>query len=196
MSGGSALRRGVFTRIALPGSGDSPPVGDVLRLWLGFGAIDVPTTDLDVDAETYQGLGAVVGIPALEAAINGKSSRTDLSLSGVSGEVVSLADAESADVQGANVNIGVCRFDAAWQIDGDVFFLWDGVADVVATSMGADLDGAQTHTIRLSVGTAPSGRSRAAFANWTDAQHQLANPGDRFFDQVPPPEATERWPGG
>lgn len=196
MSGGSALRRGVFTRIALPGNDNSPPTGEVLRVWLGFGGIDVPTTALDVGEEEYHGLGAVAGIPALENAINGKSSRAEFSLSGVSAAVANLADAEEADVRGANVNVGVCKFDEDWQIDGDLFFLWDGVADVLSTSMGPDELGNQTYAIRLSVGTAPAGRSRAENATWSDAQHQARRPGDLFFNQVPPPEATERWPGG
>jgi hypothetical protein len=187
---GSAKQRGIFIRIALPDG------VTVMRLWLGFGDIDVPTNSLDVDGERYQGLGAIVGIPALDQAINGKSTRADFTLSGVSANVAGLADADADTIQGANVNVGVCKFDGDWQIDGDVSFLWDGLADVLATGMSADPDGRVTYTIRMSVGTAPAGRSRAEFANWTDAQHQISHPGDPFFNQAPPPEATERWPGG
>lgn len=179
----------MFIRIALP-------AGGLLPLWVGFGDIDVPVNSLDLAGATYQGLGAIVGLPALENAINGKSTRADFTLSGVAASVASLADADAETIQGANVNVGVCKMDGAWQIDGAVFFLWDGLADVLATTMAADEDGKLRYTIRMSVGTAPAGRSRAEYANWSDAQHQLAHPGDLVMNQIPPPEATERFPGG
>lgn len=186
---GSAKRRGVFLRIELPSA-------ELLLLWLGFGGIDVPANSLDVDGATYQGLGEVVGIPALEAALNGKSSRLDFTLSGVTSSIAALADSEAADIRGALVNVGACKFGEDWQIDGDVIWLYDCVADVLKTAMAAHADGGQTWVVTLSAGTANAGRSRAEYATWTDAQHQKSHPGDLFFNNVPPPEATKRWPGG
>lgn len=186
---GSVKRRAVFLRIAMP-------TGDFLRLWLGFGDILAPINDLDVGAETYQGLGILVGIPALEDAINGKSSRADFSLSGLPAEIAALADADAESIQNATVNVGVCKMDDDWQLDGDVIWVWDGLADVLTIGMSTNPDGSQSYTLQLSAGTANVGRSRAEYANWTDAQHQKAHPGDLFFNNVPPPEATKRWPGG
>lgn len=186
---GSAKQRGVFIRIQLPDA-------TILALWLGFGDIAVPINSLDIAGQTYQGLGAIVGLPALESAINGKSTRAEFTLSGVSANVAALADADADTIQGANVNVAVCKMDSDWQIDGDLFWAWDGIADVLATTMSSDQGGRVSYTIRMSVGSAPAGRSRAEYANWTDAQHQISHPGDSFFNQIPPPEATERWPGG
>lgn len=184
---GSAPRVGVFLRVA------SDPL---IALWLGFADIDVPVNALDVSGETYQGLGALVGIPVLQQLLNGVAERVEFSLSGVSEAVATLAQGEATDVIGVAVNVGLATMDDDWQIDGDVLWLWDGRADVVTVSMRGQSDGSQSFTIQLSVGTANAGRAHPEFATWSDAQHQRAHPGDLFFSHVPPPEKTKRWPGG
>lgn len=184
---GSAPRVAVFLRVA---------TDPVIALWLGFADIDVPINALDVAGETYQGLGALVGVPQLQQLLNGVAQRADFALSGVSAAVASMAQSEAEDVIGSTVNVGTSMMDDDWQLEGDVLWLWEGRADVLTTSMQGQSDGSQAFAIQLSVGTANAGRAHAEYATWSDAQHQRAHPGDLFFSHVPPPEKTKRWPGG
>lgn len=184
---GSGNRGAVFLRI------DSDPA---IALWLGFGDIAVPVNDLDLAGQTYRGLGALVGIPELEQLLNGESARADFSMSGVPAAIAALAEGQFAEIEGEAVNIGYSAMDADWQLSGALLWVWDGRVDVLNIAMQATQSGVQVYTLELSVGTANTGRSRPDYANWTDAQHQRAHPGDLFFNHVPPAEKTKRWPGG
>lgn len=186
---GSAKRRALLVRLQLPSD-------EVVGIWLGFGAFDAPANSLDADGQAYVGLGALVALPELDIPINGTSSRAIFGFSGLPAQVAALADLAAADVQGSRLNVGVCKLDDDWQVDGSIYWAWDGVADKLTMSLDAVTDGGQSWSLKLSVGTANIGRRRALFFNWTDAQHQKARPGDRFLNQVPVSEKSERWPGG
>jgi hypothetical protein len=189
----SVQRVAVFIRIECEDDEENPTV---IRLWIGFGDLEVPTNDLDDAGEQYSGFGAAIGMPELESLINGASARADFGLSGVTAAIADLAELEEDLVIGAAVNVGVCEMDEQWQMTDTVFWLWDGRADVLQTDLKAQSDGSQTYQVQISVATASASRSRAQFANWTDAQHQLVHPGDLFLSQMPTSETTKRWPGG
>lgn len=186
---GAAPRGAMFLRIAWPSA-------EATRLWLGFGDIGVPANALDVGAETYSGMGAMVGVPQLQNLLNGVAERVGFTLSGVPAAIAELAESEADEIDGALVNVGIAQMDDDWQIDGDVLWLWTGLADVLKITLTGGDDGSQAYTLELSVGAGATGRARPDFANWSDAQHQRAHPGDLFFNHVPANEATKRWPGG
>jgi hypothetical protein len=186
---GSAKRRALLLRFEMPN-------GDIVAIWMGFGDFPAPVNSLDADGQTYVGLGSIVALPELEIPLNGTATRAVFGVSGVSAAIAALADLEAEDIHGARVNVGVCKLDEDWQVDGDVYWSWDGVADKLSLALEAITDGGQAWKLALSCGTVNIGRRRAPYANWTDAQHQKAHPGDLFLNQVPVGEKTERWPGG
>jgi len=161
-----------------------------IRTWFGgFGPKVVPADGVDAAGGTYQGLGWLVGMPALSQLINGVAERVDFTLSGVPAEVIALADADAASIRGAPVHVGLYMLGSDWQAYAPVEWLWEGEADVAKISRTASIDeqGNQqiVRTVGLSVGTAFTGRRRPKATYWTHAHQSEFSPGDLFCVRTP-----------
>src|SRR5690349_20941967 len=82
----------------------------VCRYWSGAGDITIPADDIEDSEATYVGAGAIAGIPQLSQLINGIAERVNFTISGLNARMMALADSESAEVQGAQVHLGIVIF--------------------------------------------------------------------------------------
>ena len=184
---GSVVRPAFFLRV-----GSATP----LRVWSGVGDYPVAADAVETIASTYLGLGALAGLPALSGLINGVAERVEFTLSGISAQALSMADDESVDIRGSQANIGLTFLGADWQPIGGMGWLWQGQADVVRPSRRASADGQVTRSVSLSVGSAFTGRRRAALSYWSNNDQQMRSPTDRFCERTPlyAPANVKVWP--
>lgn len=159
---------------------DSDPV---CYLWTGFGQLETPADAVDPAGATWLGAAQIIGIPALQALINGVAERVNFTLSGVSTETLRLAREDKATIKGAAVRIGHVQFDADWQLDGGITWEWLGVADALRVESRYADDG-RVRQIVLMVGGADTSRSNPRFNYWTDASQRLRSANDAFCDHV------------
>lgn len=165
---------GVFFRLA---------VDPVLRLWLGVGDIEPGLNALEGSGVTYNGAGKLRDVPSLQQLINGQASRVTFTLSGVSDDILALA--ESADeVKLKSCSIGFAIMDRNWQLIGEVHWLWRGIADFLAMDLTGSADGTITKTAALQVGSQMTGRRRRGLSYFTDQDQQTRSPGDRCCERV------------
>jgi hypothetical protein len=157
--------------------------GQIIRLWLGIGNCRVGINAYDETEATYSGLGQLIDVPAVQQLINGVAERIDFNVSGVSADTLALAGAESDDVKGAVVALGVCLFDGAWQQLGVPKWLFRGRADFVTLNQQSG-DGGITRAIALSVGSLFTGRRRRGLSYLTDYDQQQRYPGDKFCQRT------------
>lgn len=172
-------------------------VGTPVRAWSGPGDFTLTADNVDLTGGTYLGVGELVGVPTLQALINGAADRVEFTVSGVTPEIKRLADADAATVRSAPAAIGVLVLGANEQPISPAAWLWEGEADRVRFGRTAgEMDGAPTHSVTLSVGSWATGRRRPGFSNFTDADHRRRHPSDRFFDRVAlySQTATKTWP--
>jgi len=158
----------------------------VVRLWAGFGDLTIDTDNIEDDASNiYYGAGELVDLPVFEALLNGDADRVEFVLSGaaVTSEVVNLSDAESELVRRARVNVGLVMFDEDWQIALPVKWIWEGLADSLSPASSGS-SGERLNTLRLSVGSALTGRRRPSPAYYTDLSQQARSSGDTFCERV------------
>jgi hypothetical protein len=166
---------------------------DPATFWSGDGNLLLPADDVLPADTLVPGAGQLVSIPDLEALINGKAQRLDVTLSGVSADTVALAADEAPQVPGAPVWIGRVRFDAAWQI-ASVEWEWSGEGRKLSVS-SQDGDGGRSRSLILSVAAGDTRRRRAPVAYFTAADQQREFPTDTFFSHVAGISAgsTRRW---
>lgn len=155
-----------------------------VRAWLGPGDYALPADDVDTTGGTYLGIGLVGDVPALRQLVGGVAERVEFSLSGADAATFALADADAADVRGAQVQVGIIFFDADWQAVAPVAWLWEGVADT--PSVDRDGSGGQvTRRVSLSVGSAFTDRTRPQLAFYTPPDQKRRSATDTFCDRVP-----------
>jgi hypothetical protein len=174
---GGGLRPGFLLRVA------STPV---IRLWAGVGDLAIDSDAVETqDGAIYAGSGALVGVPAISALVNGVAERADFTLSGtaITGPLASLAGSEAELVRGAAVNLGFLVFDDNGQKLSPVAWLWDGEADVLRVARSGQ-DGQAVRSLTLSVGSIMTGRRRPGLAYFTDADQRRRSADDAFFDRV------------
>jgi hypothetical protein len=159
---------------------DSDPV---CYLWTGFGPLETPADAVDPAGATWLGAGHIIGIPGLQALINGVADRVNFTLSGVSPETLRLAREDKASVKGAQTRIGHVVFDQDWQLTGPITWEWLGIADALRVESRHSDDG-RVRSIILMVGGADTSRSNPRFTFWTDASQRLRSPTDAFCDHV------------
>jgi len=167
------MRRLTLLRIAT-----DPPA----RICSGVNPVIIPPDAVESAEALYLGGGKLLSIPDLEQVINGISSRIEVGVSGVSAATVALFRDESASLQGADVDIGFAYLDDAYQVE-EVEWLASLRCDS-PTIDSQDSQGGRTRTIKLSIGSENSDRSRAPIAFWTDADQRRRSPTDRFFDHI------------
>src|SRR5687767_4810759 len=99
-AGSGALSAMAASRISWLLRIESDPV---CYLWTGFGPLETPADTVDAGGATWRGAGEIVGVPALQALINGVAQRVNFTLSGVSAESLRLAVEDKDTVKGAEV---------------------------------------------------------------------------------------------
>jgi hypothetical protein len=181
------VRPVVFFRMATP----TP-----LRLWSGAGPFAVPSDTVEPGGATYEGVGDLVGLPAVQQLINGQADRVQFALSGATAEMLAMADEEAADIRAAEVRLGFCALDAAWQPLAPVVWLWSGEADSIEVQRTAAEGGEVARTMSLSVGSIFTGRRRASPSYYSDAEQRRRSADDRFCERVSIYSAgsTKDWP--
>lgn len=155
----------------------------VCYLWTGFGDLETPADEVDLEGARWLGAGQLIAIPALQALMNGLAQRVNFTVSGTNAETLRLAMEDKASVKGAQVRLGHVEFDADWQIDGGVAYEWIGVADALRIESRHSGAG-RVRSIILMVGSADTMRSNPRFTFWTDASQRLRSPDDAFCDHV------------
>lgn len=172
-------RIGVFFRLAT----EPTPV----RLWTGIGKIEPGTNTLDISGATYIGFGELQDVPEFNQMINGAAQRVEFTLSGVSGDVLSVASGDDADaVKGKAVAVGLGIFSQDWSLLGSVKWFANYTADYLSVQQSATEDPTQpiVRTVTLSCGSLMTGRRRPSYSYLSDQDQQARSPGDLFCSLV------------
>jgi hypothetical protein len=187
---GGAVSAGMFLRV------ETDPV---MRVFVGgIGLYDqVPVSAIEpVAGALYYGLGEVADFPELEAFLNGKAGRLDLTLQGavVTQPVFALAARDLDLTEGAECNFGLCLFDRELQPMSPVAWLWAGIGS--SLSLKKDPQGG-VKSITLPVGSLLTGRRRPNGGRWTDASQKARTAGaDRSCELLANYNqgTTKQWP--
>lgn len=173
---------GIFFRLA---------TDPVVRLWAGVGDFELGVDTVETEGGTYKGVGVLQDIPAVQQLINGLADRLSFTLSGVTPEVLRLAEEDAAEVRGAQVNLGFVRLDGE-TLDpvGSIYWLWEGEADVAPVSRQGDV-----RTIAISVATIHTDRKRPSVDTYSPVVQRRRSPTDAFCDFVPlyNQGSTKKW---
>lgn len=153
------------------------------RIWSGVGNLEIPADIVEAAPATYLGAAGLLDVPSFRQLINGVAERLEFSISGVNDTTVRLALEDAPGVRNAAVYVGRIDFDQDWQQLGPVEWEATFRADMLTVESQAS-GGGRVRTIKLSVGSADTGRSFAPAAYFTDADQRLRSPDDRFFDHV------------
>lgn len=153
-----------------------------VRAWAGIGDLEIPADDLEDEAAIFQGVGIIGNVPALRQLIGGSAERLEFNLAVPSGEIFALADDDAAAVRSAPVDVGVIFFGEDWS-QSEVAWLWNGTADVPSVSRSAN--GLNVvRTVKLSVGSAFTDRTRPQHTYFTNADQKRRSPTDDFCGRV------------
>ena len=168
---------GIFFRL------DTDPV---VRLWLGFGDIKPGVNVYDEADDLYQGFGELPAIPNFNQLLNGSAERVDFTLSGVSGEVLTIASGDDAqEVKGKRVTVGFALMNSDWSLLGSVHWCALYVADYLSIDQQPSAAGDEpVRTLSLSCGSRFTGRRRPSYAYFSDQDQTARFSGDRFCSVV------------
>ena len=182
--GGDAPRVLLFLRIA--GGGLPSP----LRMWSGAGEFDLPIDAVETTGGVYLGIGRLIDVPSFGLLLNGKMERITLSLSGVDGVALGLADEDAHTVKGAVANVAVVALGDDLQPATPAIWVRDGTVDQMPISLG------RTNSIGLSLGSLSTDRRRPPLGYYTPVDQRARSSTDAFCDLVPTytADSTVRWP--
>ncbi len=169
----ATYRRSVLFRLACD---------PIAYLWSGIGNLYIEDA-IDPTGATYRGIGGLLDLPTLKQLINGVADRVEFALSGVSSEVLRLAQEDASTIRDALLLIGEQSFDADWQVDGPPNWIWRGYADTLGVDSDDD-NGNRTRSIRLSVRSADTFRANPNLAYFTDQDQRRRSPTDAIFSNV------------
>lgn len=171
-------RIGVFFRLA---------TDPAVRLWLGFGNIEPGASVYDAAGTLYKGFGELRDIPTFKQLLNGAAERVEFTLSGVSGEMLTIASGDDSEqVKGKSTDVGFALFGSDWSMLGAIHWTAHYIADFLAAKQErADAQGNVVRTIKLSCGSRFTGRRRPSFSYFSDADQQARFPGDLFCEYAP-----------
>lgn len=160
-----------------------------IRLWLGAGSIRPGVNVYDPGGTgEYKGLGEITDVPPFKQITSGAAERVEFTISGVSGDILSLASAGDAQsVKGKRVAYGFALMGSDWSLLGPVHWCANYTADYLSISqqLTGDPDTPIIRTITLSCGTILTGRNRPGLAYWTNKDQQARYPGDLFCSLTP-----------
>lgn len=160
-----------------------------MRLWDGAGKKTVAGVE-------WQGVGGFGSVEGLQQLRTTESQKITLKLSGVTADMIALAKASRADVEGRPCYIWTQLFDADWQPVGPRIATYRGLMQRIKLErQGArDLDGGM-RACALEVENPFAARARPPNGRYTDADQQSRYPGDTFCSYVPLQQGmTLRWP--
>lgn len=181
---------GLFFRL------DTDPI---VRLWFGFGDIEPGINVLDTSGATYHGFGEITELPAMKQLLNGAAERVEFTVTGVSGDILTIAsggDAQQVKGKRASVGFGVMGTD--WQLLGSVKWIRTYQADFLGIQQSVTDDPAQpiVRTITLSCGSLLTARRRPSLSYFSNQDQQARYPGDLFCERTPiyANQFNKEWP--
>jgi hypothetical protein len=140
-----------------------------VRLWLGFGNIEPGVNVYDLTGANYRGFGEIQNVPAFKQLVNGKAERVEFTVSGVSGEILTVIASGVTTCRTGQGQAGLCRLCADGAAMGAarrgalVRQLRRGLSgDCAATP--DDPFGSVVRTVTLSCGTIMTGRRRPSYS--------------------------------
>lgn len=160
----------------------------IVRIWLGFGAIDPGVNVYDLTGAEYLGFGEIHDVPAFKQLINGAAERVDFTISGVSGDVLAIASGGDAQqVKGKRVSFGFALMAPDWSLLGPVKWCANYLADYLGITQQITNDPKTpiVRTLSLSCGTLLTARRRPALSYFSNQDQQARFPGDRFCERTP-----------
>ena len=136
-----------------------------VRLWTGYG-------DRIIDGETYLGAGDLLAVSGLEEVNDLSAKSASITLTGMPGEIVSLAIKEPYQRRSCRILFGVSNVD-------DFVEVFAGKMNQMPIE-----DSGDTSTITLTVESKMVELNRARVRRYTHESHQARHPGDTFFSFV------------
>ena len=160
-----------------------------MRVWNGAGIADIAGAE-------WSGIGHLGSIDGLQQTRGTASAKVTLRLSGISAEVVALANNSTEDVEGRPCVIWQQLLTEDWQPLGTRILLFWGTMQRLGISREAaeGVDGGQ-RVCELDVENPFAGRARPFASRWTDADQKARFPGDKFCRFVSQQrQVTVSWP--
>lgn len=136
-----------------------------IRLWTGYG-------DKAINGQTYTGAGTLLNIDGIAEVADLTASGINVTLSGISASVISLALTEPYQGRVAKVYFGVEGVPTALEV-------FSGLMDVMTIQHSGD-----SVRVNLSVESKLVTLQRPNSRRYTSANHKLRHPTDTFFDYV------------
>jgi hypothetical protein len=168
---------GIFFRL------DTTPV---VRLWVGFGSIAPGVNVFDTTGAQYDGFGEIQNVPAFKQLVNGTAERVEFSLSGVSGNVLTIASGGDAQqVKGKRVSVGFAVMDSSWALLGPIKFCANYTADFLSIAQSSASDLSIVRTVTLSCGSLLTARRRPSLSYFSNQDQLARSTGDRFCERTP-----------
>lgn len=168
------VRESYLIKIATPEPG---------RIWSGVGNLEIPADAVEGAPAVYLGAGELLSVPDFQQLINGVAERLEFAVSGVSDETLRFALEDAPDVRNAPIYVGRIDFDENWQQLGPVEWEATFRADCLTVDSEAS-GGRRTRTIKLSAGSADTGRTYAPVSFFTDSDQRRRSPTDTFFSLI------------
>lgn len=163
--------------------------GKFSRLTSCRGGFRMPANEIEfVDGAYYSALPRLTEVPALKQLINGTSDEVTMAMSGLPSAVQAIVDEEPEAAEGAIIRIGKAYWGRKLELLSVIWALTLTGGEVGTRTSGGKRQGGRyspgSVTISLSATTSQSRRASSSLSYWTDAQHQMREPGDTFFTYV------------
>ena len=158
-----------------------------VRIWLGAGKIRPGVNRYDLTGAEYKGFGAIRDIPSTKQLLNGKAARVEFIVSGVKGEIFSIASGgDAGQVKGKPVRIGFALMGNSWELLGAVHWMASYTADFLSMrESGGDPMQPIVRQIALSCGTLNTDRRRPLLGTFTNQDQRARFPNDSFCERTP-----------
>ena len=147
------------------------------RLWSGYG-------DLSWNSYTWTGAGNLMTLGGIEETTEVKAIGTQVSLSGLPSEIVSLALQE--DYQGRTARIYLGALDESGDVISDPTIIFGGRMDVMSIE-----ESGETAQINISIENRLIDFERTKIRRYTDQDQKIDYPDDRGFEFVASIQNTE-----
>lgn len=138
--------------------------------WSGFG-------DLSWDSKTWTGAGTLMTIGGIEESSELKAIGTNISLSGLPSDIVSLALTEDYQGRGATIYLGA--LDESGDVIADPVIVFSGRMDVMSIEESGD-----TAQINISIENRLIDFERTKVRRYTDQDQKIDYPSDKGFEFV------------
>lgn len=144
--------------------------GGAVQIWSGVG-------DLVWDSKTYTGAGAIMAIGEVEESVGMKATGTNITITGIPSEYLSLALTE--DYQGRTLTIRVGALDDSNAVIADPQIVFRGRMDIMTIN-----ESSQDGTISLSVENRLIDFERPRVRRYTDQDQKIDHSTDKGLESV------------